>query len=218
MAEYIGKVTSIRSVGEIMDEGKTSKEVCVKNIMHDIDELGNGKQVKSLREAIEQQVRRAWNGGFCNGFREGSEHQAEECSDISWFMMQTVAEYSADDLQAAFGYDHLADAIEHLTYNEFYDMYEDYEDRKREEAKKIHVGDEIMWERKPVLIARTIDEAVAPMERHSGVVIGIDDKCVEYVVLTCFGRYTGFGKTRIPMYDSSIRKTGMHFDICSEEH
>lgn len=206
------------NIEEIMDEDKSPKESCVENIMHDIDELGNGKQVRSLRGAIEQQVRRAWNGGFCKGFQEGSEHQAEACCDINWFMMQSVAEYSADELQAAFGYDHLADVIERLTYDEFHDMYEDYEDRKREDAKKIHVGDEILWNERPQLIARTVYDAVAPAEEHAGVVLYIDDTRKEYVVLTYCGCYSGFYKSRVPMNDRSIRKTHhKHFAISSEE-
>ena len=189
------------NIEKIMDEGKSPKESCVENIMHDIDELGNGKQVKSLRGAIEQQIRRAWNGGFRDGFREGNEHQAEACCDISWFMMQTVAEYSADELQAAFGYDHLADAIERLTYNEFYDMYEDYEDRKREEAKKIHVGDEITWDQIFFGTGTTLS--------CRGIVTDISDNSYNVLFVTRLGCFT---HRLVPKYTPTIKKTGQHFD------
>lgn len=191
------------NIEKIMDESKSPKESCVENIMHDIDELGNGKQVKSLRGAIEQQIRRAWNGGFCKGFQEGNEHQAEACCDISWFMMQTVAEYSADELQAAFGYDHLADAIERLTYDEFHDMYEDYEDRKREEAKKIHVGDEVTW----IQVNLSLLSGATVYKR--GIVTEILP--TEYRVLTA-DRLQGFTHTMVHKDSASLSKTGKHFD------
>lgn len=188
------------NIEKIMDD---PKESCVENIMHDIDGLGNGKQVRYLREAIEQQIRRAWNGGYFVGVREESEHQAEACRDISWFMMQTVAEYNADELQAAFGYDHLADAIERLTYDEFYDMYEDYEDRKREEAKKIHVGDEITWIQinTSLLTGATIYKC--------GIVTEILP--TEYKVLTA-DRLHGFTYVTVRKNSPSLSKTGQHFD------
>lgn len=179
----------------------TAKESCVESIMHDIDGLGNGKQVRYLREAIEQQIRRAWNGGYCNGVREGSEHQAEASSDIIWFMMQIVAEYNADELQAAFGYDHLADAIERLTYDEFHDMYEDYEDRKREEAKKIRIGDEITWDQ--------IDFGSGTAISRRGIVTGISDNSYNVLMIT---RLYGFIHRLIPKRDPTIKKTGQHFD------
>lgn len=187
----------------VISKVDTAKECCVENIMHDIDGLGNGKHVRYLREAIEQQIRRAWNGGYCVGVREGSEQQGEASSDINWLMMQTVAEYSADELQATFGYDHLADAIEHLTYNEFYDMYEDYEDRKREEAKKIHVGDEITW----IQIYTSLITGATIYKR--GIVTEILP--TEYRVLTA-DRLHGFTHVMVHKNSPSLSKTGQHFD------
>lgn len=190
----ISKVDTTRTA-----EIKSPKDCCVDGIMHDIDELRNGKHVRSLRGAIEQQVHRAWNEGY--RFREGIERQTETSTDINWFMMQTVAEYNADELQAAFGYDHLADAIERLTYDEFHDMYKDYEDRKREEAKKIHVGDEIMWNQ----ISLISNAAVY----KRGIVTEI--LTTEYRVLTA-DRLHGFIYAMVHKNSPTLRKTGRHFD------
>lgn len=49
------------------DEDKSKKDRCVEESMARIDEILSGKHFRAIRGAIEQQIRRAYKQGYCDG-------------------------------------------------------------------------------------------------------------------------------------------------------
>ena len=49
------------------DENKSKKDRCVEKSMDRIDEILSGNHFRAIRGAIEQQIRRAYKQGYCDG-------------------------------------------------------------------------------------------------------------------------------------------------------
>lgn len=49
------------------DEDKSKKDRCVESAMDSIDEILSGRHFRAIRASIEQQIRRAYKQGYCDG-------------------------------------------------------------------------------------------------------------------------------------------------------
>ena len=59
------------------DENKSKKDRCVEESMDRIDEILSGKHFRSIRGAIEQQIRRAYKQGYCDGIDDAPDAPGE---------------------------------------------------------------------------------------------------------------------------------------------
>lgn len=121
------------------DEDLKPKDRCVKNCMDRVTEALSGKNYRSMLGAIEGQIRAAYNDGYSEALKIAGEF--DTTADV-WRMIQTVANWDCDEVNAAFGTgEFLSDAITKYTLNEFQSLYKAYESAKRCD---FCIGDEVM--------------------------------------------------------------------------